>query len=138
MLWPNVENKNSGYRLATTGAIRDTAISHDQIAYFAADYLLQHYPELVLARYQLEQLPKSEMELMEIIGKKRGCLRSGGRIEMDKVSKILLSELRAGTIGRISLETPAMMEVELAELVIIREQKEAKKKARKQKWKGSN
>jgi len=75
---------------------------------------------------------------MEAIGKKRGCLRSGGHIEMDKVSKILLSELRAGTIGRISLETPAMMEKELAELVIIREQKEAKKKARKQKWKGSN
>ncbi len=137
MLWPNVENKNSGYRLATTGAIRDTAISHDQIAYFAADYLLQHYPKLVLARYQLEQLPKSEMELMEIIGKKRGCLRSGGRIEMDKVSKILLAELRAGTIGRISLETPAMMEKELAELVIIRDEKEAKKKARKQKWKGA-
>jgi ribosome biogenesis GTPase A len=137
MLWPNVENKNSGYRLATTGAIRDTAISHDQIAYFAADYLLQHYPELVLARYQLEQLPKSEVELMEIIGKKRGCLRSGGRIEMDKVSKILLSEFRAGTIGRISLETPAMMEIELAELVIIRAEKEAKKKARKQKWKGA-
>ena len=137
MLWPNVENKNCGYRLATTGAIRDTAISHDQIAYFAADYLLQHYPELVLARYQLEQLPKSEMELMEIIGRKRGCLRSGGRIEIDKVSKILLSELRAGTIGRISLETPDMMEVELAELVIIRAEKEAKKLARKNKWKKS-
>ena len=138
MLWPNVENKNSGYRLATTGAIKDTAISHDQVAYFAAEYLLQHYPKLVLARYQLEQLPQSEQELMEIIGKKRGCLRSGGRIEMDKVSKILLAELRAGTIGRISLETPDMMEIELAELVIIRAEKEAKKKARKQKWKGSN
>ncbi|MGZ5029107.1 MAG: ribosome biogenesis GTPase YlqF, partial [Methylobacter sp.] len=61
-----------------------------------------------------------------------------GHIEMDKVSKILLSELRAGTIGRISLETPAMMEKELDELVIIREQRDAKKKARKQKWKGSN
>jgi ribosome biogenesis GTPase A len=138
MLWPNVENKNSGYRLATTGAIKDTAISHDHVAFFAADYLLQHYPDLLQTRFQLEQHPESEQQLMEAIGKKRGCLRSGGRIEMDKVSKILLTELRAGTIGRISLETPAMMEQELTELVIIREQKEAKKKARKQKWKGSN
>lgn len=138
MLWPNVENKNSGYRLATTGAIKDTAISHDHVAFFAAEYLLQHYPDLLKARFQLEQVPQSEQELMEAIGKKRGCLRSGGRIEMDKVSKILLTELRAGTIGRISLETPAMMEKELAELVIIREQKEAKKKARKEKWKGSS
>ncbi len=137
MLWPNVENKNSGYRLATTGAIKDTAINHDQVAFFAAEYLLQHYPDLLQARFQLEQLPQSELEFMEIIGKKRGCLRSGGRIEMDKVSKILLSELRAGTIGRISLETPVMMEKELAELIIIREQKEAKKKARKEKWKGA-
>lgn len=138
MLWPNVENKNSGYRLATTGAIKDTAISHDQVAFFAAEYLLQHYPDLLLTRFQLEKLPESEQQLMETIGKKRGCLRSGGRIEMDKVAKILLSELRAGSIGRISLETPAMMENELAELVVIREQKEAKKKARKEKWKGSS
>ncbi|MDO9422674.1 MAG: ribosome biogenesis GTPase YlqF [Methylobacter sp.] len=137
MLWPNVENKNSGYRLATTGAIKDTAISHDHVAFFAAEYLLLHYPDLLQTRFQLEQLPESEQQLMEAIGKKRGCLRSGGRIEMDKVSKILLSEFRAGTIGRISLETPDMMEKELAELVIIREQKEAKKKARKQKWKGA-
>ncbi len=137
MLWPNVENKNSGYRLATTGAIKDTAISHENVAFFAAEYLLQYYPDLLQTRFQLEQLPEAEQQLMEAIGKKRGCLRSGGHIEMDKVAKILLSELRAGTIGRISLETPAMMESELAELVIIREQKEAKKKARKQKWKGS-
>ncbi len=137
MLWPNVENKNSGYRLATTGAIKDTAISHDQIAFFAAEYLLQHYPDLLKARFQLAQLPESEQQLMEAIGKKRGCLRSGGHIEMDKVSKILLAELRAGTIGKISLETPAMMEKELAELVIIREQKQAKKKMRKEKWKKS-
>jgi ribosome biogenesis GTPase A len=57
---------------------------------------------------------------------------------MDKVAKILLSELRAGTIGRITLETPAMMEQELAGLALLRKQKEAKKKARKQKWKGSS
>jgi ribosome biogenesis GTPase A len=137
MLWPNVENKNSGYRLATTGAIKDTAISHDHVAFFAAEYLLQHYPDLLQERFQLEQRPESEQQLMEAIGKKRGCLRSGGHIEMDKVAKILLTEFRAGTIGRISLETPEMMETELAELALIREQKEAKKKARKKKWKGA-
>ncbi len=137
MLWPNVENKNSGYRLATTGAIKDTAISHDHVAFFAAEYLLKHYPELLQTRFQLEQRPEGEQQLMDAIGKKRGCLRSGGRIEMDKVAKILLTELRSGAIGRISLETPEMMEIELAELVIIRAEKEAKKLARKNKWKKS-
>ena len=138
LLWPNVENKNSGYRLATTGAIKDTAISHDQIAFFAAEYLLQHYPDYIKTRFQLEQLPETEQQLMDAIGKNRGCLRSGGRVDMDRVSKILLAEFRAGMIGRISLETPAMMEQELVELAVIREEKAAKKAARKQKSKGSN
>jgi len=138
LLWPNVENKNSGYRLATTGAIKDTAIDHEQIASFAADYLIHHYPDYLKTRFQLETLPQTEHELMQVIGKNRGCLRSGGRVELDKVAKILLAELRAGTIGRISLETPTMMEQELVELAVIREEKAAKKKARKQKWKGSD
>lgn len=138
VLWPNVENKNSGYRLATTGAIKDTAIKHDDVAFFAAEYLLQHYPDLLQSRYQLDSLPGREHELLEAIGRKRGCLRSGGHVDMDKAAKILLSELRAGTLGRISLETPMMMEQELAELALIRERKAAKKLARKQKWKASN
>jgi ribosome biogenesis GTPase A len=136
MLWPNVDNKNSGYRLATTGAIRDTAISHDDIAYFAVEYLLQTYPELMKARFQLETLPATEKEFLEIVGRKRGCLQAGGVVNMDKISKIFLSELRSGMIGRISLETPEMAEVEMAELLITRQQKleekEAKKKQRKQ------
>ena len=138
LLWPNVENKNSGYRLATTGAIKDTAINHDYIAFFSAEYLLHHYPDYLKTRFQLEPLPETEQQLMEAIGKSRGCLRAGGRVDMDRVSKILLAELRAGMIGRISLETPAMMEEELIEVDIIREQKAAKKLARKQKKLGSN
>jgi ribosome biogenesis GTPase A len=133
MLWPNIENKNSGYRLAITGAIKDTAIQHDDIACFAADYLLRHYPDDLKARFQLVQLPEREIELLEILGKQRGCLRAGGQIDYDKVAKILLSEFRTGTLGRISLETPAMMEEELAELTIIRAEKAAKKALRKQK-----
>lgn len=133
LLWGNVENRNSGYRLATTGAIRDTAIDHDDIAYFAAEVLLRQYPELIKARYQLETLPEKEEELLKIIGTQRGCLRSGGRVEMDKAAKIFLAEYRAGTIGRITLETPAMMEQELIQLEVTRAEKAAKKLARKKK-----
>jgi ribosome biogenesis GTPase A len=136
VLWPNLENKNTGYRLATTGAIKDTAINHEQIAYFAAEYLLQHYPFFVKSRFQLEQLPESEEAFLIAIGKSRGCLRSGNQIDMDRVSKILLAELRAGMIGRMSFETPAMMEQELIELAVIRAEKAAKKEARKKKSKG--
>ena len=136
VLWPNLENKNTGYRLATTGAIKDTAINHEQIAYFAAEYLLQHYPFFVKSRFQLEQLPESEEALLVAIGKSRGCLRSGNLIDTERVSKILLAELRAGMIGRLSFETPPMMEQELIELAVIRAEKAAKKEARKKKSKG--
>lgn len=137
MLWPNIENKNSGYRLAVTGAIKDTALKHEQVADFAADYLLQSYPDLLKTRFQLEQLPPSSEALLDAIGRKRGCLRSGGRVDTDKAAKILLTELRTGTLGRISLETPAMMSSEMAELDILRKLKLEKKAARKQQWKGS-
>ena len=100
MLWPNVENKNSGYRLATTGAIRDTAISHDDIAYFAVDYCLHTYPDLMKARFQLEELPATEKEFLEIVGKKRGCLQAGGVVNMDKISKIFLYLLEFNEVIR--------------------------------------
>ncbi len=132
VLWPNIENRNSGYRLAATGAIKDTAMHHDDVAYFTAAYLLEYYPRQLQNRYQLETLPENEYQFIEYIGKKRGCLGTGGQIDTDKASKLLLNELRSGTIGRITLETPAMMQQELAELIIIREQKAAKKAARLQ------
>jgi ribosome biogenesis GTPase A len=133
MLWPNIENKNSGYRLAATGAIKDTALHHEEIAAFVAGYLGRHYPACLRDRFQLQEIPETADEALEAIGRKRGCLRSGGRVELDKAAKILLAELRSGTLGRISLETPGMMEQELAEVAVIREQKAEKKRLRKQK-----
>jgi ribosome biogenesis GTPase A len=133
MLWPNIENKNSGYRLAATGAIKDTALHHEEIAAFVAGYLGRHYPACLRDRFQLQEIPESADEVLETIGRKRGCLRSGGRVELDKAAKILLAELRSGTLGRIGLETPDMMEQELAEVAGIREQKAEKKRLRKQK-----
>jgi len=132
ILWPNVENKNSGYRLATTGAIKDTAMQYDDVAFFAVEYLLHAYPKQLKNRYELKQLPGSAADLMEIIGQKRGCLRSGKQVDLDRTAKILLNELRSGMLGPITLETPVMMEAELINLAAIRELKAAKKATRKQ------
>ncbi len=133
MLWPNIENSHSGYRLAVTGAIKDTAISHEDIASYLLDYLLAQYPDALTARFHFDALPANAQELMAVIGKKRGCLRAGGVIDCDKVSKILLAELRSGTFGPISLETPAMMVRESAEVELIRQAKADKKQLRKTK-----
>ena len=138
MLWPNLENQNTGYRLATTGAIKDTALKHDDVASFAGEFLLQHYPESLQQRYQIKTLPATDYELTMIIGKKRGCLRAGGHVDIDKVAKILLAEIRDGSLGRLTMETPEMMLKELVELEIIREKTAAKKAKRKGKFKAKN
>jgi ribosome biogenesis GTPase A len=132
MLWPNIENKHSGFRLAATGAIKDTALHHEAVAAFAAGYLSRQYPACLRERFRLQETPESDEAVLEAVGRKRGCLRAGGHVDLDKAAKILLAELRSGALGRISLETPEMMERELAELAVIREQKEEKKRLRKQ------
>jgi ribosome biogenesis GTPase A len=116
VLWPKVENNNSMYRLAVSGAIKDTAFDYDDIAFFAANYLLTQYPDALMQRYHFTQLPDNELTLLEAIGKKRGCLQSGGHINLNKASKILLTELRAAKLGRITLETPQMIDQELDNL----------------------
>ncbi|MEC9313975.1 MAG: ribosome biogenesis GTPase YlqF [Pseudomonadota bacterium] len=133
VLWPNLENPHSGYRLAITGAIKETAIDNDDIALYAIEYLMHAYPEQLQQRFELAELPESGLETMEIIGSRRGCLRGGGHVDLERVAKIILTEIRAGMLGPITWETPAMTEKEWAEVLIVREQKAAKKAARKQK-----
>ncbi|MHC4221332.1 MAG: ribosome biogenesis GTPase YlqF [Planctomycetota bacterium] len=134
MLWPKIENENSGYRLAATGAIRDTAIDLQEVASFVAEFLLADYPGIVQHRYALQTLPDSDIALLEAIAKKRGCIVSGGKVDYEKVSRLLISELRNGELGGICLETPEMLDQELAALEIIRTRKleelAAKKSAR--------
>ncbi|PKF76912.1 ribosome biogenesis GTPase YlqF [Vibrio sp. vnigr-6D03] len=124
ILWPKVENPHSGFRLAATGAVKDTAMEYDEVAFYTVEYLAEQYPDLLKERYQLDELPTSDIELMEEIGRKRGALRSGGRVDLHKASEILLHELRGGTIGQITLERPEMITQELIEV-----EKEAERKA---------
>ena len=131
MLWPNIDNPASGYRLAATGAIRDTALDLQEVAAFIAEFLLEAYPERVLQRYDIETLPDNEIELLEAIARRRGCIVSGGRVDFEKVSRLLLGELRAGELGGICLESPAGLAEELRQAEARRAEKAAAREARK-------
>ena len=85
----------------------------------------------MIQRYDIDSLPNSEIELLEIIARKRGCLVSGGRVDLEKVSRLLISELRAGLLGGICLETPAGFAVEQEQVAIDRARKAAAREARK-------
>ena len=132
VLWPKIHNPHSSYRLAVTGAIKDTAMEYEDVAFYAVEYLLHAYPDNLKQRYKLEHLPQTELEFLETIGMKRGCLRAGGLVDLNKISKILLTELRAGTIGLISLETPQMREAELAQVIVEQKLKAEKDALRKE------
>jgi ribosome biogenesis GTPase A len=132
ILWPKIENANSGYRLGIIGSIKNTALEYEDIAFYAADYFLKAYPDRLQARYQFEQMPLSDLSCIESIGAKRGAKQAGGRINLHKASEIFIHDIRAGELGPITLESPEMIEKEILE--VEKEKKlKAEKKAQKKK-----
>ncbi|MBU1172632.1 MAG: ribosome biogenesis GTPase YlqF [Proteobacteria bacterium] len=113
ILWPNLEDRKGAYRLAASGAIRDTAMDYEDVAMFAGEYLRRSYPDALISRFNLNELPETAALLLEAIGRKRGCLLKGGRIDMHKAAEILIHDLRSGKIGRISFEKPQDLEPQI-------------------------
>lgn len=106
VLWPKFTQEEVAYRLAVSGAIRDSVLDMQNVAEFALEYLLRRYPEPLKARYKLASLPAEPRLVLEQICRKRGCLAKGGEPDFAKGGELMLRELRAGTIARVSLETP--------------------------------
>jgi len=135
ILWPKIENHHSSYRLAVTGAIKDTALDYDDIAFYAIDYLSEYYPEAIKETFKLTELAVETFDIIESIGRKRGCIKSGGKVDLDKTSKVIIKEIRARNMGAISFETPEMIEQEMQEVAEQNRLKEEKKAERKKSFK---
>lgn len=112
ILWPKFEDQNVGLRLAAIGSIKEDILHLDEIAFFVVRYLVQHYGDGLRERYgvdpTVEDVYDNEqvLKVMEDIGRKRGAIVSGGRVDLEKTALIILRELRAGKMGRITLEHP--------------------------------
>nr|WP_008826396.1 ribosome biogenesis GTPase YlqF [Haloplasma contractile] len=106
ILWPKFEEQKVGFKLAITGAIKDQILHLDDITIYALDFLKKNHPERLKERFKLESLPNDHIELLDRIGKKRGCLMSGGVVDYDKVFDIVLYELRNERLGRLTFELP--------------------------------
>jgi ribosome biogenesis GTPase A len=106
ILWPKFEDQMVGLRLAASGAIKDELLDFTEVALYAISYMMHYYPERLIERFKLKQLPDDRVGMLEEVGKKRGCLVSGGEIDYDKAAEIFLRELRSGKLGTISLERP--------------------------------
>ena len=114
ILWPKFEDRSVGENLAITGAIRDDILDIESIATALVSRLRRFYPALLCERYKLGNIEQYEnlddYDLLLTIGRKRGCLISGGEVDSERVSNLLVDEFRAAKIGRISLDKAVSFE----------------------------
>ncbi len=109
VLWPKFEDERVGQNLAMTGAIRDQIIDIEEISMILCQRLAEVAPKEFAARYKLTDEEVSTLDgydLFNLVGKRRGFLISGGEVNSERTSTMLLDEFRGGKIGRISLEVP--------------------------------
>ena len=116
VLWPKFESQEVALNLAFTGTIKDDILPKVEVAYRLLKYLLENYEDNVIKRYKIEKEQLDEIlsqdneenvniyEVMCLIGKKRGCIVSGGNIDDEKVSNIILDDFRTCKLGNITLE----------------------------------
>ena len=107
MLWPKIEVEQGGYNLAASGAVGRNALDEEETALFLLNYLMQHYEKLLTERYKITDWGgRQDTEILEAIARRRGAVLSGGRVNFQKAAEGVLTEFRAGAIGRITLERP--------------------------------
>ena len=117
MLWPKIIVPQSGYNLAASGAVGRNALDEETVALELLNYLRQHYLPQLQARYQAdpeESQSWQDTDWLEWIGRRRGALLGGGRINYQKAAENTLTDFRDGQIGRITLETPEQWQTWLA------------------------
>ena len=107
ILWPKFEDKQVALNLAFTGAIKDTILDTETLAFKLIEKIMKINSKLLETRYEMEiNEDDTALEVMEKIGARRGCIIRGGETDYARVSSIILDEFRSGTIGRITLDYP--------------------------------
>jgi ribosome biogenesis GTPase A len=132
MLWPRIIVEKSGYNLAASGAVGRNAFNEEEVALELLAYLKLHYPQALIDRYKLDAVAElGDEALLSEIGRKRGALQSGGRINLQKAAEVVVYDFRAGNLGRVTLETPDEFAVWLAAGQVLEAERALKKKKRK-------
>ena len=104
ILWPKFEDQQAALHLAFTGAINDNVYDVGSVVLLLLNRLREDSPQSLCTRYRLDEPLPEEVELLDAIGRKRGCLRAGGKIDYEKAEQVILTDFRSGRLGRISLD----------------------------------
>ncbi|MBE6694368.1 MAG: ribosome biogenesis GTPase YlqF [Ruminococcaceae bacterium] len=109
VLWPKFEDKIIGENLALTGAIKDDILDVEQLGCILCRRMRQLYPENLAARYKLPEdgswRELDDYDLLSLIGRRRGCLISGGEVDTERAANLVVDEFRAGKLGRVTIDT---------------------------------
>ena len=107
VLWPKFDDKSVGDKLAFIGSVKDEVIDIESLAMRLINVLKNGYSERLTERFKITDFSdKEDYEILEMIGRKRGMLISGGEIDYERASVMLLDEYRGGKLGRLSLDLP--------------------------------
>ena len=107
ILWPKFDDPNVGMLLAYTGAVKEDILDVEELACFLMSLLWKYYPDCIRERYGVDAAEDTPgWELIELAGRKRGYLMSGGVVNTERMSKVLLDEYRSGKLGKFTLESP--------------------------------
>ena len=107
ILWPKFEDPEVGLKLAYTGAVKEGVIDLEELACALMELLHRYYTDALSERYKVQAEPGTPgYQLLEIAGKNRGFLLSGGKIHTERMAKVLVDEFRSGKLGRFTLEMP--------------------------------
>ncbi len=106
ILWPKFEDEEVALNLAFTGAIKDEIMNTEDLALKLVERLQKDYGDRIKERYKIDDLDEEPINNLDLIAKKRGAIASGGSIDYNRVSIMLLDEFRGGKLGKISLEKP--------------------------------
>lgn len=111
ILWPKFENPDTGIKLAFTGAIKDEIIDIEELSVKLLEFFKEHYTDEFMSRYKLKDVDKQSFEILEDIGRNRGCVIKGGEIDYTRTANIIFDDLRSLAIGRITFEFPEDLNV---------------------------
>ena len=116
VLWPRIIVEQSGFNLAASGAIGVNAFDEETVALELLNYLIEQYPNALHTRYNIDNAANhTDEEMLEAIGRQRGAVQSGGRINLTKAAHIVIHDFRTAALGRVTLETPEQFAAWLVE-----------------------
>lgn len=103
ILWPKFDDQTIGMHLAFIGSINDNILDVTELAYQLVKLLATTYPKVVVERYKIEG-HEDPLQVMYQVAEVRGCKLKGNQPDLEKTSKIIMDDFRAGKLGRITLD----------------------------------